>query len=291
MNRREFLEASAAVLLVAGCGGSDDAPVAPETLRISRTDTIVADANGTLFRARPAARTISRLDAGGAAVWTTGSYGAGPAQFDYPAELVADTRGRVLVVDRGNARVQILDAESGRYLGQFGSRGTALGQFRHPRRIAVSGDRIYVVDQLNDRVGVFAPDGTPLFAIGRAGIGASNLNVPSGVAVSADGRVYVTDGPGRGIKRFSAGGAFEARVDGGHVVDPHGLALDATGNLWVADGYAGRVVALTPQGELAQTFTARLADGRSAAPHDIALAGHDIFVRAAVNGPAAVPRA
>lgn len=289
MNRREFLEVSAATLLVAGCGGSHDDPVLPETLRVSRTDTIVADASGTLFRARPAVRTISRLDASGAAVWTTGSYGKGPAQFDYPAELVVDRLGRVLVVDRGNARVQILDAASGGYLGQFGSLGTGLGQFRHPRRIAVGNDRIYVVDQLNDRIGVFALDGKPLFAIGRAGTGPAELNVPSGVAVDADGRVYVTDGPRRGIKRFGASGAFEARVDGGHVVDPHGLAFDPAGNLWVADGYAGRVVALTPQGTLAQTIAARLADGRSAAPHDIALGGRDIYVRAAVNGPA--PRA
>lgn len=258
----------------------------PDTLRVSRNDTIVADADGTLFRARPAARTISRLDAAGVAVWTIGSYGKGPGQFDYPAQLVADPRGRVLVVDRGNARIQILDAATGRYLGQFGSPGTALGQFRHPRRIAAASDRIYVADQLNHRVGVFATDGTPLFAIGHAGTEPSDLDAPSGVAVAADGRVYVPDAQRRGIKRFSADGTFEARVDGGNVKDRHGLALDALGRLWVADGYAGRVVALTPEGAAAQAIPARLAAGRSAAPHDIALAGRDIYVRAADNGPA-----
>lgn len=288
MNRRQFVQASAS-LLVVGCGGSDPDPVAPDTLRVSRNDTIVADANGTLFRARPAARTVSRLDAAGAAVWTTGSYGKGPGQFDYPAELAVDGRGRVLVVDRGNARVQMLDAVSGRYLGQFGSSGTGLGQFRHARRIAVTADRIFVVDQMNHRVGVFAMDGTPLFAVGKVGTGPADLNVPSGVAIDAGGRILVSDGPGRGIKRFSASGVFEARVDGGNVADPHGLAFDALGRLWVAVGTAGRVLALSPDGALAQTMPARLADGRSAAPHDIAIAGRDIYVRAAVNGPA--PRA
>jgi len=72
-------------------------------------------------------------------------------------------------------------------------------------------------------------------------------------------------------------------VDGGNVTHPHGLAFDRNGNLWVADGTAGRVVVLG-SGAVKQTLTTKLPDGRSAAPHDIALAGRDIYVRAVPNG-------
>jgi hypothetical protein len=140
LKRREFLESSLAGLVLAGCGGGTP-EVGPETLRVSRTDVYAEDLNGILYRATPAANVVSRIGASGAAVWTTGSRGSGPAQFDFPTAIAADNRGRVLVVDRGNSRVQLLEGESGRYLGAFGSAGTGPGQFRIARHIATSGDR------------------------------------------------------------------------------------------------------------------------------------------------------
>ena len=164
MKRREFLGSSLAALLVAGC--KDTPEVGPETLRVSRTDVYAEDLNGVLYRATPSANVVSLIGSNGAPVWTTGTNGSGPGQFDFPTAIAADNRGRVLVVDRGNARVQILEGSSGRYLGAFGSVGTGPGQFRLPRHIATFGDRIYVVDQLNHRVNVYDPTGQPIQAIG-----------------------------------------------------------------------------------------------------------------------------
>lgn len=285
MNRREFLGASSASLLLAGCFGSDSDVVVPDTLHVSRFDVIVADADGTLFRTRPYSRTVARLAPGGATEWTTGTYGKGTGQFDFPDQSIADTRGRLLVSDRGNGRVAMLEAATGRWLGQIGASGTGPGQFRQPRQIALGVDRIYVVDPLNHRVNVYDDDGRSLFAIGRPGTGPGDLNMPRGVAVDGLGRVYVTDGRGAAVKRYSANGVFETRVDGRLLGSPNGLAVDRRGYLWVADGFSGRVVALSPEGTLAQAITARLSDGRSAAPRDIALAGRDIYVRAGINGP------
>jgi len=282
LKRREFLESSVAVIVLAGCGGGTP-EIRPETLRVSRTDVYAEDLNGLLYRATPSANVVSRVDAAGTAVWTTGSHGSEPGQFDFPTAIAADNRGRVLVVDRGNARVQILDGASGRYLGQFGSAGSGPGQFRLARDIATSGDRIYVVDQLNDRVNVFDPDGKPILAIGEAGTTNESLNVPRGVAVDGNGAVYVSDSTNRAIKRFAPTGVFEARVDGGNVANPHELAFDRDGALWVADGTGGRVVVLA-NGNVKQTLTTKLPDGRSAAPYAIALSGRDIYVRAIPNG-------
>jgi len=282
VKRREFLESSLAAVVLAGCGGGTP-EVEPETLRVSRTDVYAEDLNGALYRATPSANVVSRIGVSGAPVWTIGTRGSGPLQFDFPTAIAADDRGRVLVVDRGNSRVQILDGDSGRYLGAFGSVGTGPGQFRIARHIATSGDRIYVVDQLNHRINVFDVNGQPILAIGAFGTGNAGLNVPRGVAVDRTGAVYVSDSTNHAIKRFAATGAFEARVDGGNVTHPHGLAFDRNGNLWVADGTEGRVVVLG-SGAVKQTLTTKLPDGRSAAPHDIALAGRDIYVRAVPNG-------
>jgi DNA-binding beta-propeller fold protein YncE len=282
VKRREFLESSLAAVVLAGCGGGTP-EVGPETLRVSRTDVYAEDLNGVLYRATPSANVVSRIGAGGAPVWTIGSHGSGPLQFDFPAAIAADNRGRVLVVDRGNARVQILDGDSGRYLGAFGSVGTGPGQFRLARHIATAGDRIYVVDQLNHRVNVFDINGQPILAIGSSGTGAAGLNMPRGVAVDRNGAVYVSDSTSPAIKRFAANGTFEARVDGGNVAHPHALAFDRDGNLWVADGAAGRVVVLG-NGAVKQRLATKLPDGRAAAPHDIALSGRDIYVRAVPNG-------
>jgi hypothetical protein len=44
------------------------------------------------------------------------------------------------------------------------------------------------------------------------------------------------------------------------------------------------VAVLTTQGALVRSLPTRIPDGRPGAPHDIALSGRDIYVRAAANG-------
>ncbi len=286
MKRREFLEATAATLLLAGCGGGSDVPLSEYgSLRISAGEVYASDGDGNVFRANRAANTVSRVSATGTPVWTVGKRGTGPLQFDLPVALVVDRLGRVLVVDRGNARVQILDAATGQYRGAFGKAGSGLGQFHLARYIAAAPDRIYVSDQLNYRVGVFDYDGRPLGVIGRFGTGPGEFAMPRGVAVDRSGNVYVADG--RQVKRFAPDGTFVARADGDNLANPRGLAIDAGGELWVADGGAQRVRVLTLQGDLVKSTATKLASGAPAAPHDVAVSGGDIFVFAVLDGPLA----
>ena len=76
LKRREFLESSLAVIVLAGCGG-DTPEIGPGTLRVSRTDVYAEDLNGLLYRATPSANVV----AAGTPVWTTGSLGSEPGQF------------------------------------------------------------------------------------------------------------------------------------------------------------------------------------------------------------------
>jgi DNA-binding beta-propeller fold protein YncE len=75
------------------------------------------------------------------------------------------------------------------------------------------------------------------------------LAQPVGVAVAADGRVFVSDSVAGSIAVFAADGTFMGRIAGEHVERPCGLAFDhAAERLYVADAAAHGVVVLTAEG-------------------------------------------
>ncbi|HET6518536.1 MAG TPA: peptidyl-alpha-hydroxyglycine alpha-amidating lyase family protein [Geminicoccaceae bacterium] len=82
---------------------------------------------------------------------TWGRPGKGPGEFTTPHAVWVDRRGRVLVADRENDRVQVFDADGG-YL-------TEWGDFYHPMDIwEDAAGMIYVTDQI-PRVSMMSPDG------------------------------------------------------------------------------------------------------------------------------------
>jgi sugar lactone lactonase YvrE len=61
---------------------------------------------------------VLKFAADGTFLFEWGSKGTGPGQFDLPHGLAQDGSGRVFVVDRRNARVQLFDRD-GKYLAQW----------------------------------------------------------------------------------------------------------------------------------------------------------------------------
>ena len=132
-----------------------------------------------------------------------GTKGNGPGQFDLPHGIALDAAGRVFVVDRQNARVQVFDGE-GTYLSQW--KGPP---FVSPQDIAISIDGTAFVtdigdDSLPDRSGVFVirPEGSSVGRIGRRGNYDGQFIVAHGVAVGKNGEVYVADFSGRRVQKF-----------------------------------------------------------------------------------------
>ncbi len=94
------------------------------------------------------------------------------------------------------------------------------------------------------------------------------LLMPTAVAVSDKGEVYVVDGVNDRMVEFAPGGEFvrEIRTVGAETLQtPVGARLDADGRLWIADTGHHRVLVRNPDGTLARMITLP-ADYTPAAP-------------------------
>jgi peptidylglycine monooxygenase len=127
---------------------------------------VALGADGTIFVADGYANSsVHCFSPDGQLRWTRGRAGHGPGEFNTPHGIWVTRDGRILVADRENHRVQVLDSE-GNYLDEW-------GDLYRPMDIFVDrDDQIYVTEQV-PRLSMFAPDGelrgrcrTPLVAHG-----------------------------------------------------------------------------------------------------------------------------
>lgn len=82
--------------------------------------------------------------------------------------------------------------------------------FNMPTNVAIApGGDLYITDGYgNARVHVFAPDGTLRFSWGEPGSGPGQFNLPHGIAIDRNGRVYVADRENSRVQIFSLRGEF-----------------------------------------------------------------------------------
>jgi len=124
-----------------------------------------------------------------------GKRGDGHGEFNLPRDAVVGADGLLYVVDSGNFRVQVFDAD-GKFVRTFGAIGRQSGQFSRPKEIAADlQGNIYVADSAFGNFQIFDKQGHLLLDVG----GRSNTDapakfmLPSGIAVDHDGRIYMVD--------------------------------------------------------------------------------------------------
>ena len=177
----------------------------------------------------------------------------------HAAGIALDTSGNIYLADTGNDRIRKF-SPTGVHQLSFGSDGVGNGQFTNPEDVAVGADGdIYVTDGGNSRIQVFSSAGTHELSFGAptspgAGNGAFGNGIPKGIAVDASS-IYVTDTsplgpppnfPSGDLQKFSLAGAFQATIGSpgtgtGQFSFPRGIALDTSGNIFVADTFNNRI--------------------------------------------------
>ena len=202
------------------------------------------------------------------------------ADLHCPADATGDAHGNILVVDHANNRIRRIDrsglintiigagpigtgSDDGDLAGDGGPASAATLQ--EPWEIAFGPDGVlFIADRDNhairtvDAAGIIATiagSGDRGFS-GDGGLAIeANLSRPQGVAVDALGNVFFADSDNHVIRRVDehgiittvAGTGVESYSgDGGQatnatLIDPNGLAFDASGNLYFVDDVASVV--------------------------------------------------
>jgi len=221
---------------------------------------------------------------------TTGSAdGQGTAaNFTNPYGVCVDASGNVYVADAGNNKIRkispggLVSTLAG--AGQL-SPGSADGQgtvarFNNPRGICVDASgNVYVADADNHKIRKISPSGlvSTLSGSGTQGSDdgqgtAASFNGPTGVCVDASGNLYVADQMNNKIRKISpsglvstfAGSGSQGSADGQGTAAsfyyPHGVCVDASGNVYVADYNNNKIRKISPSG-LVSTLAGGVAYG------------------------------
>lgn len=240
-----FLPSTAAAQAFLGAWGS----FGPGVGELKYPYGIVAGPQGDLYVTDQHNFRIVRYSNTGQVISMWGSEGSAPGQFGINIGLGADAGGNVYVADWGNNRVQVFDA-NGVFLRRWVGSGV--------RDVAVGPNgRVYVASDFG-WVTAYTPQGQPLFSVGQG-----QFTRPSSIAIDSDGNVYVADlgfySREQNISKWSAEGAFLARwtrggPGSGPLGGPSGLAIDALGNVWVAEYGENRIEVFEPSGALIHSW-------------------------------------
>jgi sugar lactone lactonase YvrE len=229
----------------------------------------VADSSNDTIRKVTPAGVVTTL-AGSAGLFGSQDGNGASARFNNPKAVAVDAAGTLYVADTGNHTIRRIDANGGvtTIAGLAGSAGSADGQgatarFQSPQGIAVSSTGvIYVADTNNNLIRSVSagglvttlagslppgPPGTPGGKVDGTGAQARFSN-PKGLAVDGAGIVYVADttnnavrtlAPGAVVRTLSGYAGTPGHVDGPAATAtfyaPAGVAVDAAGNVYVAD--------------------------------------------------------
>ena len=191
----------------------------------------------------------------------------------YEAVSVAtDSQGRVYVFNRGEHPVIVLERD-GTFVRSWGE-----GQFQRSHGIWIGpDDMLYLTDDLDHTVRKFTPEGKLLLTLGTSGQasdtgcrdfdyrtithGGPPFNFPCDLALNSAGEMFVADGYGNArVHKFAPDGRQlrswgEPGSGPGQFNLPHGIGVDRSDRVFVADRENNRLQIFSPDGEFLTEWT------------------------------------
>jgi streptogramin lyase len=185
-----------------------------------------------------------------------------------------DAHGNIWVFERcganscadSNADPILQFDPSGKLIRSFGA-----GKFVFPHALEFDADgNLWIVDAgvvegvKGNQIFKYSPDGRVLLALGKPGVRGTNdskdlFNEPSDIAIAPNGDLFIADGhinvqSNRRIVHLKNDGAFiesfgRPGTGPGQFDNPHSLALDSRGRVFVGDRTNNRIQIFSPRGE------------------------------------------
>lgn len=236
--------------------------VSPSSIAVGANGTIYLTESGKAIRKITAAGVVTTL----AGVTNTGGYQDGTgsvARFTTPGGLAVDANGTVYVADTSLHVIRKITAEGvvttfagTPYTPAYADGTLASALFSYPRGIAIdTAGNLYITEIGNHLIRKITPSGEVTTVAGTQGVPGSldgtginaSFNKPDGIAVDANGNLYITDYMNNMIRKISplgvvttlAGDVTPGGVDGvasaARFSGPMGISVDTNGNLYVAE--------------------------------------------------------
>ena len=231
--------------------------------------------------------TITTVAGNGVAGYNGDNIAATSAELSDPSGVAVDGAGNLYIADLGNSRIRkvtpdgtITTMAGNGTAGYNGDNIAATSaEITYPEGVAVDGaGNLYIADYSYSRIRkVSAATGliTTVAGNGTSGYNGDNipatnaeLNSPMGLAVDGAGNLYIADYRNERIRKVTPGGTITTVAGDGYTASngqggysgdggpatsaelnlPYGVAVDASGNLYIVDDNNGRIRKVTPDG-------------------------------------------
>ncbi|HEX6890805.1 MAG TPA: SMP-30/gluconolactonase/LRE family protein [Chryseolinea sp.] len=245
-------------------------------------DGIAVDGNGNVFVTDKNNKRIQKFSSTGIFI-TQWALGHDNLPFVDLRGIASDAAGNIYVVDAYTTKIQKFN-NSGTFLSVFGGYGSGDGKFDTPVGIAIDENQnIFISDGgntfNNHRIQKFNSAGGFISKWGQKGTGSGDFNDPMGVALDANGNVYVCEWANDRIQKFDNNGTFIlkwgsiAAGDMDYFYRPAGVTTDGSGNIYVADTENHRIQKFNSAGNFIMRFGEEgSADGQFLSPESVAIA-------------------
>jgi sugar lactone lactonase YvrE len=235
----------------------------------SNNNLYIADRQNNRIRKVTSSGIITTVAGNGNFGFSGDSSSATSAQLEYPSDVAVDPTGNIYIADAGNLRIREVTGGNINTIAGIGTQGftpsgaPGLAQFWLPSSIAVdSHSNIYVLDKGNNRISKISTGAISIVVGGGSVIGdggppgTAQLGYPTGIATDTAGNLYIADLINQRVRKVSGGvittiaGGGTSLGDGGaatgaQLFQPEAVAVDSTGNVYIADPGASRVRKIT----------------------------------------------
>ena len=272
---RKIVVSTGAVTTLAGAAGSSGrVDGSGSAARFNNPSGVAVDGAGNIYVADTLSHTLRKVTASGVVSTLAGSAGTAgsvdgtgsAARFQGPQGLAIDSGGNLYVADTNNHIIRKVVPATGvvtTLAGLAGNSGNAdglggLARFAFPSGVAVDGaGNLFVADAENHTIRKILPSGSVNTLAGLAGASggadgagsAARFDSPSDVAVDLSGNIYVADTDNHTIRNVvpttgavstlaglaGTSGSTDGQGSAVRFFHPAGLAVDSSGNLYVAD--------------------------------------------------------